>query len=209
MIDKTFFDNVSRETMDDFYNFKSLLMKWNVEINLVSSSTIVDFMTRHVLDSVQLINYFHSMKGKLLDIGTGGGFPGIPLAIYAKNVYPKIKFNFMDSNSKKCLFIEEVCRHLNIEANIICGSIETIPSVDSDIIVSRALAPLPELLKYSKMHRKINGKCLFLKGKNYKFELEAAKKHWYLCYKIYQSVSHSDGKIIEINQHSLKNKREV
>ena len=90
MIDKTFFDNVSRETMDDFYSFKNLLMKWNTEINLVSSNTIVDFMTRHVLDSVQLIKYFHSVKGKLRDIGTGGGFPGIPLAIYAKNIYPKM-----------------------------------------------------------------------------------------------------------------------
>ena len=110
-----FFGDVSRETKKSFMIFEELLKKWNKKINLVSSATTNDFRERHVLDSLQLIQFAKTEKGVWLDIGSGGGFPGIPLAIYSKEKHPEFKFNFMDSNSKKCLFLEEVCRKLNIE----------------------------------------------------------------------------------------------
>ena len=198
-----FFEDVSRETKNSFAVFEQLLKKWNSKINLVSPKTIDHFMERHLLDSLQLTQFIKTESGVWLDIGSGGGFPGIPLAIYFKEKCPKFKFNFMDSNSKKCFFLEEVCRNLNIEANVICDRIETAPLISCDYIVSRALAPLNDLLGYSQRHRKFIGKSLFLKGKNIKEEIAAAKCNWSFCYKLHQSLSHEDGKIIEIHQHKF------
>ncbi len=203
-----FFGNVSRETKNSFMVFEELLKKWNKKINLVSSATTNDFRERHVLDSLQLIQFAKTEKGVWLDIGSGGGFPGIPLAIYSKEKHPEFKFNFMDSNSKKCLFLEEVCRKLNIEGNVICDRIETAPLVSCDYIVSRALAPLNDLLEYSKRHRNLIGKSLFLKGKKVKEEISVAKSRWHFSYKIHQSLSHKDGKIVEIDHHNLLNEVE-
>ena len=203
-----FFGNVSRETKNRFVVFEELLKNWNRKINLVSSVTISDFRERHVLDSLQLIQYAKTEKGVWLDIGSGGGFPGIPLAIYSKEKYPEFRFNFMDSNSKKCLFLEEVCRKLNIEGNVICDRIEAAPIVSCDYVVSRALAPLDDLLGYSKRHRNFMGKSLFLKGKKFKEEILHAKSRWHFIYKIHQSLSHKDGKIVEIDHHKLLNEGE-
>ena len=203
-----FFGNVSRETKKSFMVFEELLKKWNKKINLVSSATTNDFRERHVLDSLQLIQFAKTEKGVWLDIGSGGGFPGIPLAIYSKEKHPEFKFNFMDSNSKKCLFLEEVCRKLNIEGNVICDRIEAAPIVSCDYVVSRALAPLDDLLGYSKRHRKFMGKSLFLKGKKFKEEILHAKSRWHFSYKIHQSLSHKDGKIVEIDHHKLLNEVE-
>ena len=203
-----FFGNVSRETKKSFMVFEELLKKWNKKINLVSSATTNDFRERHVLDSLQLIQFAKTEKGVWLDIGSGGGFPGIPLAIYSKEKHPEFKFNFMDSNSKKCLFLEEVCRKLNIEGNVICDRIEAAPIVSCDYVVSRALAPLDDLLGYSKRHRNFMGKSLFLKGKNFKEEILQAKSRWHFSYKIHQSLSHKDGKIVEIDHHKLLNEVE-
>ena len=114
----------------------------------------------------------------------------------------------MDSNSKKCLFLEEVCRKLNIEGNVICDRIEEAPLVSCDYIVSRALAPLDDLLGYSKRHRNFMGKSLFLKGKKFKEEILHAKSRWHFSYKVHQSLSHKDGKIVEIDQHKLLNEVE-
>ena len=203
-----FFGNVSRETRNSFMVFEELLKKWNKKINLVSSATTNDFRDRHVLDSLQLIQFAQTEKGVWLDIGSGGGFPGIPLAIYSKEKHPEFKFHFMDSNSKKCLFLEEVCRKLNIEGNVICDRIEEAPLVSCDYIVSRALAPLDDLLGYSKRHRNFMGKSLFLKGKKFKEEILHAKSRWHFSYKVHQSLSHKDGKIVEIDQHKLLNEVE-
>ena len=203
-----FFGNVSRETKKNFMVFEELLKKWNKKINLVSSATTNDFRERHILDSLQLIQFAKTGKGVWLDIGSGGGFPGIPLAIYSKEKHPEFKFNFMDSNSKKCLFLEEVCRKLNIEGNVICDRIEAAPLVSCDYIVSRALAPLDDLLGYSKMNRNFIGKSLFLKGKKFKQEILHAKSRWHFSYKIHQSLSHKDGKIVEIDHHKLLNEVE-
>ena len=199
-----FFKKVSRETYEDFLTYGSLLQKWNRKVNIVSANTLRNFMIRHVLDSAQLLNYVKAQSGRWLDIGSGGGFPGIPLAILSKNKYPNFNFTFMDSNSKKCFFLEEVCKNLKIEADIICGRIEEVDPVNCDYIVSRALAPLNDLLAYSKRHRKDNGKCLFLKGKNLHKEIASAKRKWLFYFHIHQSLSDIEGKILEINDYFLK-----
>ncbi len=201
-----FFNNVSRETYEDFLAYRSLLEKWNTKMNLVSSNTINNFMIRHALDSAQLFKYVKIKSGCLLDIGTGAGFPGIPLAILSKNKFPQFNVTFMDSNAKKCFFLEEVCKNLNIEANIICGRIDEVDPVNCDYIVSRALAPLDDLLEYSKRHRKDNGKSLFLKGKNINSEISCAKSRWHFNFYLHQSLSDKAGKIIEINDYFLKMK---
>ncbi len=203
MISHNLFENVSRETNQKFFIFEGLLKKWNQKVNLVSSNTLSDFMVRHVLDSLQLVQFANTDDGVWLDIGSGGGFPGIPLAIYSKEKYPKFKFKLMDSNSKKCHFLENVCENLNIEATVICGRMELAEAVNCDYIVSRAVAPLNELLEYSRRHRKKIGKSLFLKGKNLEKEISVARKSWIFNYRIHKSVTHGDGKIIEISQHNL------
>ena len=200
----SFFKNVSRETNEAFMVYRNLLEKWNKKVNLVSPTTLSNFMIRHVLDSVQLFNYVTNKSGRWLDIGSGAGFPGIPLAILLKSKCLNFNFSFIDSNSKKCFFLEEVCKNLNIEANIICGRIEDVDPVNCDYIVSRALAPLSDLLNFSERHRKKSGKSLFLKGKNCDVEVSQAKLKWCFNFEIHQSLSDREGKIVEINDYFLK-----
>lgn len=190
--------DVSRETMDRLEVYSKLLEKWNPTINLVSKTTLKNKWHRHFLDSAQLWQHLPSCAKTLVDIGSGAGFAGLVLAIIALEKKPLLKFVLIESDSRKCAFMRNVSRETGIDINILTNRIENVEGLQADIVTARALATLSQLLTYSKDILKDGGTCLFLKGDTYVNEVYEAKKSWGFMLKERQSVTHQNGRILQL-----------
>lgn len=143
-----YFSDFTPKQLDQFYQLEPLYKEWNEKINVVSRKDIDSLYEKHVLHSLSIAAIFEFMDGtEIADLGTGGGFPGIPLAIY----FPNVNFHLVDSIAKKLKVVENVAGKLGLK-NITCQHcrIEDIKNRKFDFVVSRAVAPLGELWKWSK-----------------------------------------------------------
>jgi 16S rRNA (guanine527-N7)-methyltransferase len=157
--------NVSRETIDKLKVYEALLKKWQPHLNLVSKTTLKDIWQRHFLDSAQLYDQISDKSLHICDIGSGAGFPGAVLAIMGcKNV------TLIERDRKKCSFLRSVSRETNVKFSVFEGDVKEYPD-KADVITSRALAPLKELLVLAEPFLKTTSICLFLKGNNVDSEL--------------------------------------
>lgn len=203
---KNFMDtyNVSRETFELLKAYETSLVEWQKKFNLVSNSSLADSWNRHFEDSAQLFQYIPDNARILLDFGSGAGFPGMVLAIMAKEKTPYLKFKLIESIGKKTLYLKEVAKITGSNVEIINERIEKLPPQKADVITSRAMASLSELLNYTKRFMKPETICIFPKGQKYSEEIAEAKKHWDFDCEIYDSKTSAEGKILIIKR--LKHK---
>ena len=197
LLKNLFFINQSQETR--FQKLINELILFNKHTNLVGKSTLVNPWNSHILDSIQIIPLINQKKSSILDMGTGAGFPGLVLAIMG---YEKV--NLVDSNGKKIRFLKNVCKKLDIKANIYLSRIEKLKTKNYDYLISRALAKLNELFVYSHNFVNKNTVLIFLKGKNVNEEISEARKNWVFKSTIRQSHSDERGKILIIKGLVLK-----
>ena len=127
--------NVSRETLFKFEAYLTLLEKWQRRINLVANSTMANVWQRHILDSAQLIKFYPANTKKILDVGSGAGFPGLVLAIMGD-----VTVDLVESDQRKAVFLSTVIRELGLPAKVHNQRIETMPNLRPDVITARALA---------------------------------------------------------------------
>ncbi len=170
--------DVSRETLERLDLYAALLAKWNPSINLVAKSTLGELWTRHFLDSAQILNLADPGPHHWVDLGTGGGFPGLIVAILAAEKRPDVKMTCVESDLRKATFLRTVCRETGITCDVISKRIEDIAPLKADIISARALASLDKLLGFSQQHLKPEGIAIFLKGAGYREEVDEARKYW-------------------------------
>lgn len=163
---------VSRETLEKLEIYEALLLKWQRKINLVGPSTVKWIWHRHFLDSIQLLPLAPTDWQKWLDIGSGAGFPGLPVAIVSGKSAVLI-----ESDQRKAIFMREVIRQTNASAIVLNQRIEDAARQDADVISARALAPLDKLLDLANRHRGKNTVYLFLKGRNIDVELTQTTKY--------------------------------
>ncbi|WP_410520998.1 16S rRNA (guanine(527)-N(7))-methyltransferase RsmG [Candidatus Tisiphia endosymbiont of Beris chalybata] len=188
--------NVPRETIDALNRYQLLILKWNKTINLVSYKSEKELWARHIWDSLQLMQYIDNPDIHLLDVGTGGGFPGIVLSIGGvKNV------TLVESDVRKSIFLLQASKICDNKINIINQRIENL-ALTCDILTSRACASLEKLFNYTQ-NIKVKTKYLLLKGAEYQKEIDEAQKKWSFYYLTYDSISSKDSKILEI--HNVKN----
>ncbi len=192
--------NVSRETVNGFYEYKNLLSKWNEKINLVSKNTLVDIWERHFLDSGQIIKHVEASGKRWVDVGSGAGFPGLVIALLLRDRKIDCALVLVEKNPKKCFFLKEVIRKLNLTVEVVNDNIYTLEPLNADILTARAFSELNNLIEISFRHRKKGGICLFLKGENYRIELDKALNYWFFDYDIVDSLSSSSGKIIGVKK---------
>lgn len=191
--------NVSRETFERLSEYVELVKRWNPKINLVSKSSIDMLWDRHIWDSAQIFN--HAPIGQnWLDIGSGGGFPALVVAIMAKELDPHQRVTMIESDTRKAVFLRTVIRELDLNASVLTQRIEQVPAQEARVLSARALADLNLLLNFAERHLDPSGVCLFMKGETWKEELAEAQKSWRFSYKSHPSLTNSKAAILEIKE---------
>lgn len=190
--------NVSRETFDRLKHLESLLVKWNPRINLVAKSTINDAWDRHILDSIPVFSAV-SGAGRWIDIGSGGGFPGLVIAILNAEKQ-NFEITMIESDQRKCAFLRTVIRETGVQADVISKRIEAVEPMQADILSARALADLNLLLEFSERHLGSSGTALFPKGLNWKKEVLAAQESWSFDYEALRSETQEGAVILKIRE---------
>ncbi len=185
--------NVSRETIDQFTHYLALLEKWQKRINLVSNSSLALAWQRHILDSGQLAAYLPVGTERILDVGSGAGFPGLVLAIMTD-----CKVQLVESDQRKAVFMTTVIRELGLSAQVHNCRIESLPPLLPDVISARALAPLPKLLTLLENQIHQDCVCLFLKGSSIEQELTNLRSYSTMGVTIYPSLSNPDGAVLKL-----------
>lgn len=159
--------NLQEEQLEQFFTYKELLIEWNKKMNLTAIEQEEDIITKHFIDSLSIASYIPDTT-KIIDIGTGAGFPGIPLKILKKD----LSITLLDSLNKRITFLEEVIRNLSLEnIQAVHARAEELAHKEEyreqyDIALSRAVAPMHTLLEYMLPYVKIGGKCICMKGPN-------------------------------------------
>jgi len=199
------FTRVSRETITSLKKYEDLLINANKNLNLVGKSTINDIWDRHFLDSAQVIDFIDKNDKSLVDIGSGAGFPGIVLAILAKDRKIPLKITLVEKSLKKVKFLKQTIHKLNLNVQVLSiNVIEQANKFPNDVFVARAFKPLKIILKL--MHKRTNNlkKFFVFLGKSGHEQLLQASKSWDIEYKHRMSVTSNDSLILEINKFKKK-----
>lgn len=188
--------SVSRETVEQLLHFSDLIKKWNSKINLVAHKDLDHLWQRHIIDSAQLVNYLPKQSSILTDFGSGGGFPGVVLAI----LHPWQQVHLVESDTRKCAFLRQVSAELSLNITIHNQRIESLKVWQSDVITARALRSITILLEWLYSFVDKSQICLFLKGENSVQEIEDASHHWYLEYDLHPSITCETANILAITK---------
>lgn len=194
--------SVSRETFELLKAYEASLHEWQKKFNLVSNSSLENAWERHFLDSVQLFKFIPGNAEIIYDFGSGAGFPGMVLAVMAKEKTPYLKVKLIESIGKKTLYLNEVKNITGVDAEIINDRIENLKPEIADVITSRALCSLKELFAYTKKFCGSKTRCIFPKGKRYMEEIEEAQKEWRFDYQAIPSEQSDEGVILVITNLS-------
>ena len=196
--------NVSRETMERLLAFEALFAQWSKRINLVAESTKSDVWHRHIEDSAQLLLIKPDMR-HVVDIGSGGGFPGVVLACLLED-QPQCRIDLVESNRKKTGFLMAAKAQCARKANIHAKRIEdALPAITvPQYVTARALAALPLLFDLTECHLSNGATGLFHKGRGYSDELQESRANWDFDLVIYESRIDAESVILEIG--NLKRK---
>ncbi|WP_373456339.1 16S rRNA (guanine(527)-N(7))-methyltransferase RsmG [Rhizobium sp. L1K21] len=195
---------VSRETMERLHLFCDLFQKWAKAINLVAPSTLGDMWSRHVLDSAQ-VYALNKGPNMWLDLGSGGGFPGVVTAILLAES-SEGWVHLIESNHKKASFLRTALRETGARGSVHPLRIEDASSEfpKCDAISARALADLPQLLQFSSpwMSAGTQTRAFFHKGRDYMLEVEKARGEWSFDLVVHKSAVEADSCVLEISNVS-------
>jgi 16S rRNA (guanine527-N7)-methyltransferase len=201
--------NVSRETFLDFESFISMMIEKNKEINIISrenakNSTIRE---RHIVDSAQIIDFIDLNSNTTTDLGTGGGMPGIIIAIILKNMKKDIKVNLYEKSHHKSAFLREVSRKLKLKTEIFQENIFDLKKLKTGTIMSRAFKPMPVVLDLVYENFVSYKNLIFFMGKNGKKVFENSLKNWDLEYSEKKSLTNEDSFLLNIKNMKKKIKK--
>ncbi len=195
--------DVSRETLDRLSDYAELLKKWNRAINLVARDSLSDLWRRHMLDSAQLLPLLPEppvgRPRRIVDLGSGAGFPGLVLAILGAG-----EVHLLEAAAKKAAFLREAARITEAPVRLHCERIERFRPFAADVVTARACAPLPRLLDYAAPFLRpagagvAQGVCLFHRGRNFDRELTEARKSWHMQVELMPSCTDSSARILRL-----------
>ncbi len=201
--------NVSRETFLDFENYISMILDKNKKINIISENTASkkSIIERHIIDSAQIIDFVDLNSNTTTDIGSGGGMPGIIVAIILKNMKNNMHVHLYEKSYHKSHFLREVSKKLNLNTKVFKKNIFEIKNLETGTIMSRAFKPMPVVLDlvYENFSKYKN--LIFFMGKSGKKILESSKKNWKLDYIEKKSLTSEDSFLINIKKIKKKIKK--
>lgn len=188
-------NDVSRETRA-LADYAAMLRKWNPVINLVSPATLDEIETRHIADSRRLVDIAAPARGNWADLGSGGGFPGMVVAICR----PDLQVTLIESDRRKASFLRSVIREAGLKnAGVMAERIESVDPLNVANVSARALASLPQLMSYVQRHLGPDGKAWLMKGRSWQSEVAAARDIWSFDLIAHPSSTDSEAAILEIS----------
>ena len=199
--------SVSRETFLDFENYISMILEKNKKINIISQNTaskktIID---RHIIDSAQIIDFVDLNSNTTSDLGSGGGMPGLIVAILMKKLKNSMKIKLYEKSYHKCVFLREVSKKLRLNTEIIQKDIFEVKNIETGTIMSRAFKPMPVILDLvHKNFKKYKNLVLFM-GKSGRKILNDSLKNWNLDYEEKKSLTSENSFLLSIKKMEKKN----
>jgi len=198
--------NVPRETYEDFEKFVVMLQKANEKVNIISKETASNeiIWDRHIIDSMQSIEFMNLNNNKITDIGSGGGMPGIVLAILIKSLKKSIKIDLYEKSHHKSSFLRKASRDLKLNTDVIQKNIFETQNLESGTIIARAFKPLPVVLElvYKNFYSYKN--LVLFMGKNGEKILEGALKVWNFDFEKKKSITSQDSFLLNIKNIKKK-----
>jgi 16S rRNA (guanine527-N7)-methyltransferase len=188
-------------SLDHFRNhpgltaFVDLLLKWNTTVNLVGGGDIPNLWNRHVADSLQLDSIAGPLPSRLIDLGSGAGFPGLILSIAFG-----IEADLIEQDQRKAAFLREAIMVTGARARVHANKIERMKLPAAPVVTSRALAPLPALLRLAKPFLTNDGFCLFPKSIAAESEIVEAERQWSMRIERFPSWTDKNGMILRISE---------
>ena len=198
--------NVSRETCNELESLISMIQEKNREINIISKKIFEKkaIRERHIVDSAQIIDFIDLNCNTTCDLGTGGGMPGLVIAIVMKKLKNSLEINLYEKSYHKCIFLKEVSKKLNLNTKIIQKDIFTVKNIETGTVMSRAFKPMPIILDLVNQNfKKFNNIILFM-GESGKKILSETLKTWDLDYEEKKSITNNDSFIINIKKIKKK-----
>ena len=194
--------NVSRETCNEFESLISMIQRKNREINIISKKMHekVAIRERHIIDSAQIIDFVDLNYHTTSDLGTGGGMPGLIVAIIMKKLKKNMKINLFEKSYHKCVFLKEVSKKLKLNTEIIQKDIFKVKNIETGTIMSRAFKPMPIILNLIRENFTKYKNVIFFMGNNGKKILNETLKEWDLDYDEKKSLTSDDSFILNIKK---------
>ena len=194
--------NVSRETCNEFESLISMIQRKNREINIISKKMHekVAIRERHIIDSAQIIDFVDLNYHTTSDLGTGGGMPGLIVAIIMKKLKKNMKINLFEKSYHKCVFLREVSKKLKLNTEIIQKDIFKVKNIETGTIMSRAFKPMPIILNLIRENFTKYKNVIFFMGNNGKKILNETLKEWDLDYDEKKSLTSDDSFILNIKK---------
>ena len=198
--------NVSRETYIDFEIFISMIIEKNKEINIISKESAKNdvIRNRHIIDSAQIIDFIDLNCNSTTDLGTGGGMPGIIIAIILKKMKKDMKVNLYEKSHHKSVFLREVSEKLKLKTEIFQKDIFALKRLETGTIMSRAFKPMPVVLDLVYENFLSYKNLVMFMGKNGKKIFENSLEDWDLEYTEKKSLTNEDSFLLNIK--SIKKK---
>lgn len=191
-------NTVSRETLERLQLFETLTRKWTKKINLIAPSTLDDLWVRHIEDSAQIWAHRSTEASTWVDIGSGGGFPGLVVAALAAEDQPDLKVTLVESDTRKCVFLRQAAREMGLDVQVENARIEAVSGLKADILSARALATIDQILHLSKELTDLSTVFLLPKGKTAQQELDAAAESWSFEYLTSISATDPEASLIKL-----------
>ncbi|MBY8976407.1 16S rRNA (guanine(527)-N(7))-methyltransferase RsmG [Rhodobacteraceae bacterium NNCM2] len=192
--------SVSRETIERLAAYEALLLRWTKRINLISRNTVEAAWQRHIVDSAQIFPLADENWRIWVDLGSGGGLPGLVVAILAKELIPEGQVHLVESDLRKSVFLETVKRELDLNVTVHQTRIEDVQPFEADIVSARALASVSRLLPLSQPFCGTDTRVLLMKGAGLDSELTEAEQHWHIEADQIPSVTDPSARILQIRQ---------
>ena len=194
--------NVSRETCNEFESLISMIQRKNREINIISKKMCEKeaIRERHIIDSAQIIDFVDLNYHTTSDLGTGGGMPGLIVAIVMKKLKKNMKINLFEKSYHKCVFLREVSKKLKLNTEIIQKDIFKVKNIETGTIMSRAFKPMPIILNLIRENFTKYKNVIFFMGNNGKKILNETLKEWDLDYDEKKSLTSDDSFILNIKK---------
>ena len=190
--------NVSRETIEKLNIYLDFLIYSNKYLNLIGKTTEKTIFFRHFADSAQIYDLIDN-KNNIIDLGSGAGFPGVILKLLLDDRKIKSNIELIEKSPKKCKFLIELNKKLNIDIKIVNIRLEDYKFKNMNVVVSRAFKKTSETLAILLKNKNHIKDIILLKGKSYQLELDEAIKKYSFSFEKFQSITSEEGKIIKIN----------